>query len=343
MSHFTVLVIGDDVEKQLAPFQENNMCDCPKEYLEFNDLEEEMLTKYMTGDTEMIELSDGNLYSKYDDMFKTMENFVTKYKYPEGYNTVKMPFTREYPTFDDYVRDYEGYAERDAETGKYGYWENPNAKWDWYQLGGRWNGFFRLRIGREGVSGPGSWANEYRSPSDDHADQALKGDIDFEGMRFDAKKSAEEEWDTIVSWYGDPPKIEQTWFDFMNMEFLDIEQKRDAYWNQPSLLYWKDMQNKLRQDDVAKEKYSKRQLDTLLWAELSKYQCTKKEHIDAAGASAIATFAFVKDGQWVERGNMGWWGMVSNEEDMAEWQRKFSEMLDGLPDDTLLSVIDCHI
>lgn len=35
MSHFTVLVVWEDVEQQLAPFQENNMGDCPKEYLKF--------------------------------------------------------------------------------------------------------------------------------------------------------------------------------------------------------------------------------------------------------------------------------------------------------------------
>ena len=32
--HFTVMVVGDDIEQQLAPFQENNMGDCPEEYLE---------------------------------------------------------------------------------------------------------------------------------------------------------------------------------------------------------------------------------------------------------------------------------------------------------------------
>lgn len=43
MSHFTVLVFSktqDDVSKLLAPFQENNMGDCPKEYLAFNDTED---------------------------------------------------------------------------------------------------------------------------------------------------------------------------------------------------------------------------------------------------------------------------------------------------------------
>jgi hypothetical protein len=35
MSHFTVLVIGENVDAQLAPFQENNMGDCPPRYLKF--------------------------------------------------------------------------------------------------------------------------------------------------------------------------------------------------------------------------------------------------------------------------------------------------------------------
>ena len=42
MSHFTVMVIGNNVVDQLAPFQENNMGDCPVEYLEFEDYTEEV-------------------------------------------------------------------------------------------------------------------------------------------------------------------------------------------------------------------------------------------------------------------------------------------------------------
>ena len=35
----------------------------------------------------------------------------------------------------------------DEETGRRGYWENPNARWDWYEIGGRWGGKLRLRDG----------------------------------------------------------------------------------------------------------------------------------------------------------------------------------------------------
>lgn len=45
MSHFVVLVVTKtpdkrEVEAALAPYQENNMGDCPREYLEFLDIEE---------------------------------------------------------------------------------------------------------------------------------------------------------------------------------------------------------------------------------------------------------------------------------------------------------------
>lgn len=30
----------------------------------------------------------------------------------------------------------------DMATGERGYWYNPNAKWDWYEIGGRWSGYF---------------------------------------------------------------------------------------------------------------------------------------------------------------------------------------------------------
>ena len=35
MSHFNVLVVGDNVDEQLAPYQANYMCDVPEKYLEF--------------------------------------------------------------------------------------------------------------------------------------------------------------------------------------------------------------------------------------------------------------------------------------------------------------------
>ena len=70
MSHFTVLVIGSDIDAALAPFQENNMGDCPRQYLEFNDTEGEMLEEYETGTATRGVMPDGSYKSPYDEVFR---------------------------------------------------------------------------------------------------------------------------------------------------------------------------------------------------------------------------------------------------------------------------------
>ena len=44
------------------------------------------------------------------------------------------------PDFDDFVRRFTRYETRDAETGRYGRWLNALGQWDWWELGGRFNG-----------------------------------------------------------------------------------------------------------------------------------------------------------------------------------------------------------
>ncbi|CAQ71573.1 hypothetical protein [Cupriavidus taiwanensis] len=73
------------------------------------------------------------------------------------------------------------------------------------------------------------------------------------------------------------------------------------------------------------------------------YNCTREAYVQAARDAAGVTFAVLHDGKWYERGSMGWWGCVSDEKDTNEWYRQFAELIDGLPDDTPLTVVDCHI
>ncbi len=107
MSHFTVGVLvdrkGKKLEELLAPYQENNMGDCPKEYLKFNECRQDEIEEY----------------KEHKD---------------------------EYKNLDEFMYEYHGYK-KNEETGKYGYWENPNAKWDWYQVGGRWRNSLLMKDG----------------------------------------------------------------------------------------------------------------------------------------------------------------------------------------------------
>ena len=61
------------------------------------------------------------------------------------------PF-QEYDSQDGFPKEWLRFVEDedfeiDEETGKPGFWENPNAIWDWYSVGGRYRRCFKLKDG----------------------------------------------------------------------------------------------------------------------------------------------------------------------------------------------------
>lgn len=68
---------------------------------------------------------------------------------------------------------------------------------------------------------------------------------------------------------------------------------------------------------------------------------TRQQYVQAAYNKAL-TFAFIDvGGNWIERGNMGWWAIVTNEDN--SYDAKFWTFIESLPDNQRLWVIDCHI
>lgn len=158
MSHFAVAVIlhdGDCLDDLLAPYQENNMGDCPKKYLAFVNTEDEHREEYETETIRKVKTPDGKLLWPWDETFRVpgmVGHGTNTHKVPEGagYEVVDVKASELYPTFEIYMADYHGYDDGpDPETGKYGYWENPNKKWDWWQIGGRYSNWFKTKDGRE--------------------------------------------------------------------------------------------------------------------------------------------------------------------------------------------------
>lgn len=266
MSHFSVLVIGPDIEKQLAPFQENNMGDCPKQYLSFVEDED---------------------------------------------------------------------ADPDEETGKKGYWRNPNARWDWYRIGGRWAGLFRLKAGATAPAPRPGYETKFGQevPADNTADTAKKSEIDFEGMREDAAHDAAMEYDYVAGIFGDLPP-HKPWSE--SSDIADHELRRAAYNAQPRILAWRKASN------VPLDERRKLPAD-LTFGNPDDYSVSREHFINLARLRAGSTFAVLLNGKWYERGEMGWWATVSNEKDAETWLSMFHKMLDELPGDTQLTVVDCHI
>lgn len=56
------------------------------------------------------------------------------------------------------------------------------------------------------------------------------------------------------------------------------------------------------------------------------------------------TFAFLSaDGEWKERGRMGWFGMVADEQDPDEWDATLKQLVEDVADNDWLVVVDVHI
>ena len=322
MSHFTVLVIGDNIREQLAPFQENSMGDCPKKYLAFQDDETDMLEEYETGTSRRVVMPDGSLRKPYDDIFRKSGEFSIgsgTHEVPADLEQREVPFKELYASFEDFACEYHGHDERDPEMGRYGHWSNPNSRWDWYLLGGRWTGMLKLKPGVIGETGlPGLGADR---PESGRADSCRLQDIDIEGMRQEAEEAAGKRFDAFHAVLAgrEVPSFQA----ILEKHGDDHAAARQEYWSHPVMT------------DLSAADLS--------WGFEDKVGVSREEYLKHARDGALATYAVLKDGVWYERGRMGWWGMAADEQDETEWVRRFAELLDSLPPETLVSVVDCHV
>jgi len=84
---------------------------------------------------------------------------------------------------------------------------NPNAKWDWYQIGGRWSGLLKLKPNAtSGQKGDRSWTNKDKIIPECKVDSVKVKDIDFSIDKEEYEKSIRF-WELKVE--GDTPRNKQ--------------------------------------------------------------------------------------------------------------------------------------
>jgi hypothetical protein len=128
---------------------------------------------------------------------------------------------------------------------------NPNSKWDWYSVGGRWDKSIKTKSG-------------------EFVNMCMFNELDLQPYPDDCFEDAED-------WTGETYKKLKEGFD----------------WHY-------DSKNNL-------------------------------------------PFCIVIDGVWYEKGDMGWWGMTSNEMSKEDWEKQVASLLEGLPADTEVYNVDFHI
>lgn len=180
---------------------------------------------------------------------------------------------------------------------------NPDTHWDWWVIGGRWDGFFRVKSGAE-------------------ANEARKSDIDFDAMRRDAAEKAEAEY--IKAHATIAGRQIPNWQAMIGKEPTDehLRMMRTEYGNHPVI------------QDLRRAGF---------YFEVERFSASIEEFKARAADGACCPFAIVKDRQWYERGKMGWWGVVCDEKDKDVWAEEVKKLLDDLPPEKWLTAVDCHI
>lgn len=285
------MVIGPDPEAQLEPFSEN--IEMPKYKLDSVPAED-------------------------------IERFMAYYL-KEGKISAETTFDDAYAERGD---DWNGNRWEKDENGEWAEYStyNPNSKWDWYVLGGRWSGFLKIKQSELASAVVGETGFMCPPAKVGWADQATKGSIDFLSMVSETRDTALANYDQIKDLLGgEIPKLDFTWKEILADTSIDgINAKRAKYHEQPAVV----AQNNVKSD---------------IYFDIEDFQCTREEYGQRAADSALCTFAVLRDGVWNEKGRMGWFGMAHDLVDEHQWQREVVKMLEGLPDDTLISIYDCHI
>lgn len=350
MSHFSTLVafipedseipdIKKEVYKKMLPFHQfgwgANLGEDEKQFIKFDDREDEFKKEYETETIECLLLEDGSYASKYDDKYKDRSTpwfeSDTKWNYPQGSSLVTVPMYEMYPTFEKYMEDYHGMNERDPQMNRYGYWGNPNEQWDWYQIGGRWQGHLIRKENACGtqILGEASWTNKDQEIPGSRTDVDLARNIDWDAMydeRFEEQMHWYREFQIALKSLSDDQidemteKIEQE----ENSEEFDIPVREVAI----RRIVWREL------------------VDKDIWIEPKDWD---RFNVPTANDFALSisihalVWAFIDlEGNWNEKGHMGWWGMSSGDKP-EEFGESFWKFVRGLPEGAWVACVDCHI
>lgn len=306
MSHFKILVIGDNVEEQLAPYDEN-------------------LTIEPQVDADWDYLSN----------LKNARSFYAEH--PE--HLPKKPNGDTHTLFTindlDLLRDYNEGDDIREENGKYVRYTtyNPKSKWDYYVLGGRYNAWFKIKPGANPEDYHPSephWSENFGNASN-HAnasDQAMKRAIDFPAMVAARRAASEAEWAKLTEATKGilPPTF--GWAECLDKHGQENIDAARTEWNTHP---WNMAARKAGFWDAYEDFHMRA-------ANPRAAYISAQEDFAATGFYGV-----VKDGVWFARGDMGWFGISNDKVSDDEWRAQVRELIEGLPDDTWLTNVDCHI
>lgn len=376
MSHFLLTVVlpgyiqesdlGPAIDAALQPFHEYESTGVKDQYVVWVDCDEEVRKGYDTPEERYRNLTTGKHIHPYNDACYTpatkqeldllTENGYSADKYfgsssvsigakhfnitkkgslicirrtPEelGCESVEVKGEEAYGNIRKYAKEHYGYEP--DEHGRFGHWTNPNKKWDWFTVGGR-------------------YANRLLSKLGNHEDILRAKDIDFAGMRKERQANYLAEFAEAFGKFrqANPGLTEEmAYAEVLNWRKHDIAAQKayETYATECAAFiqeatpipFWELFKGSIIFDkkfQAIQEFYTWQDKDIL----------DPREYVFTF--AAYQTYALLlKDGQWVGRGDMGWWGISRNEAHKSSWDSSVSKFIESLDPEDWVVVVDCHI
>ena len=342
MSHFVVMVVTEngteeELNKALLPYHEYE-CTGIKEFTEFVDCTEEVLKEWETGTEDVWRNKLTGLFSDYTtyvDLTPEEKNLVEsgqlKIPYmqtiPRGselimqkpdtelFERVTLPRKEVYADLDEFAESYFGYERN--EDGKIGTITNPNAKWDYWRVGGRWSNMLLSKDGEEG-------------------DSFRKKDIDLQALETEARENRFKHLQEFVERMKLPSLdyLKQVWKE--NYEFAI---KISNEWSEK----YQNKEITSTRSDWIKENYPNQAeacglvLNWFLGLE-------KEPDLDVyLNKPYYPSFYALVDvnGKWHAEGEMGWFGISNNDD--PNWEEIKVKLWESIDDNHFVTMVDCHI
>lgn len=299
-------------------------------------------TCFTVGDVDEIMARYNEQDEKYFDAVEYTEeeiNDVLGFLHNEEYKDTNIRFVEAYPDEKDRtpVKFYEWYEEsipcydeetlkkhiekkekcflvKDNKIVKSYYYYNTNSKYDYYGVIGedpfcRWGGIkFLMKDGSEVQSG-------------------RIADLDIEGTVKAEIEDRREHYRKVFNGVG---KLNHTpWSKYLEREErgeITIDEARVLYNGQPDV-----------------ERFEKWCRQNEYWLHADDYLCTEEEYVEFV---TFPIFCANILGEWLEKGEMGWWGIVTDKKEPKKWKETIEKALHDAQEnhpDELFHVLDCHI
>ena len=233
-----------------------------------------------------------------------------KYKHDEALKMLRDEYGYKEEDIDDallesFVKEYSSYSLKDGDVYTT---YNPNSKWDWYSIGGRFDGELML-------------TDEGRLNVVDEIERKYHIDIDLKSLREDSDYLRHVDTAPLkyIKWFTplseeDKAELKRWWEINIDGDELKDGEKKDEHF------FWNPDWFMRRYKDA----------DTYI------------------KVKEMMTFFAVltPDGEWHEPSKMGWFACTDGEpEDELKWDLEFYDRFikPNLDSDLICTVVDCHI